>query len=300
MSLRLLLILWALSVKPFSTLQADDPIFSGPQIGEKLPPFKVRGVLGDDANKDLDFVAKANGKPIVLVFVHDATRPSIGMTRILTQYTSSREKDGLTTGVVWLQDDATEAENTLKRVQHALTPNTPTGVSVDGREGPGSYGLNRNVMMTILVGNAGLVTGNFALVQPSLQADLPKILESVVAVVGGTVPKLEELAGMPEQMMRQGTQDQAVNMRPLLTPLIRKDASPEDVDKAALAVEAFIEKNEAGQKEIGRITNTIIDAGKLEDYGTQRAREYFQKWAKAYPIKIEAKKAPTNRSGTLK
>ena len=300
MRLRLLLILLTLSVKPCGLLRADDPIFSGPQIGEKLPSFKVRGVFGDDASKDLDFVTKANGKPIVLVFVHDATRPSIGMTRILTEYTTTRSKDGLTTGVVWLQDDATEAENALKRIQHALTPNTPTGVSMDGREGPGSYGLNRNVMMTILVGNAGIVTGNFALVQPSLQADLPKILESVVAVVGGTVPKLEELAGMSEQMKRQGTQDPAVNMRPLLTPLIRKDASPEDVDKAALAVEAFIEKNEAGQKEIGRITNTIIDAGKLEDYGTQRAREYFLKWAKAYPIKIEAKKDPTNRSGVPK
>ncbi len=190
----------ALTFGQVGSVQADEPIFSGPQVGEKLPSFKVRGVFAEDAGKDLDFVSQANGKPVVLVFVHDATRPSIGMTRVLTQYTMSRAKDGLMTGVVWLQDDATEAENTLKRIQHALTPKTPTGVSMDGREGPGSYGLNRNVMLTILVGKAGIVTGNFALVQPSLQVDLPKILESVVAVVGGTVPKLEELEGMPEKM----------------------------------------------------------------------------------------------------
>ena len=174
----------------------QDEIFSGPQVGEKLSSFTVRGVFDEDAGKELDFVAAANGKPIVLVFVHDVNRQSISMTRILSQYTVDRAKDGVTTGIVWLDDDATAAENQLKRIRHALTPGAPTGVSVDGREGPGSYGLNRNVMLTILVGKEGVVTANFALVQPSLQVDLPKILASIVAVAGGQVPKLEELAGM--------------------------------------------------------------------------------------------------------
>ena len=35
---------------------AQDKVFSGPQVGEKLKPFKVRGVFDDDAGKDLDFV----------------------------------------------------------------------------------------------------------------------------------------------------------------------------------------------------------------------------------------------------
>src|SRR5687767_15568811 len=129
-----------------------DPIFSGPQVGEKLPPFLVRGAFDADAGKELDFVKQASGKPLVLVFVHDANRPSIGMTRALTSYTVGRAKDGLVTGVVWLDDDVTEAENMLKRIRHALTAGAPTGISLDGKEGPGSYGLNRNVTLTILVG----------------------------------------------------------------------------------------------------------------------------------------------------
>jgi tetrahydromethanopterin S-methyltransferase subunit B len=300
MRLRSLLLLFVIGIADIGSLQAEDPIFSGPQVGEKLPSFKVRGVYGDDAGKELDFVGIANGKPIVLIFVHDATRPSIAMTRVLTQYTIDRTKDGLMTGVVWLQDDVTEAENTLKRVEHALTPNTPTGVSTDGREGPGSYGLNRNVMLTILVGNAGIVTSNFTLVQPSLQSDLPKVLESIVAVAGGKVPRLDDLQGMPEQMKRRVIPDGEVNMRPLLAPLIRKGATLEDVDKAAMAVEAFVKENEAGQKEIGRTTNTIINAGKLANYGTPRAQEYLQKWAKSYPSKADSNKEPADRSSTSK
>ena len=182
---------------------AQDQIFSGPQVGEKLPPFTVRGVLDPDAGKDLDFVTAAKGKPVVLVFVHEVNRPSIGLTRVLTAYTKTRAKDGLTTGVIWLSDDATEADAMVRRVQHALTKGVPVGISADGREGPGKYGLNRKATLTILVGNKDKVTANFALVQPSLQADLPKILEAVVKEVGGEVPKLEDIPGIKEMQPKE-------------------------------------------------------------------------------------------------
>jgi len=273
---------------------AEDKLFSGPQVGERLVRFKVRGVFDQDAGKDLDFVAAADGKPIVLIFVHDVNRQSVSMVRILSEYTLGRAKDGLVTGVVWLDEDATAAENQLKRIRHALTPKVPTGVSVEGREGPGSYGLNRNVMLTILVGKDGLVAGNFALVQPSLQVDLPKILESVVSVAGGSVPKLEELPGMREMMRNMSSREEAPNLRPLMAPLIRREASDEDVDRAAKAIEERVEKDEAVRKEVARIANTIVDSGKLENYGTARAQEYLRKWAK------ELRKGPTERPAEKK
>ena len=297
---RLILSMIAATLCLVATLSGEEQIFSGPQPGEDLPSFKVRGVFDDDSGKDLDFVATADGKPIVLIFVHDVNRQSIGMTRVLSQYTVSRAKDGLNTGVVWLSDDATEAENTLKRVRHALAPKAPIGVSPDGREGPGSYGLNRNVMLTILVGKEGKVTGNFALVQPSLQADLPKILESIAAVAGGKAPKLEELEGMREMMRNQPARGEAPNLRPLLAPVIRLTASAEEVDKAAKALEEHVAKDEAARKEVGRIANTIIDAGKLENYGTARAQEYLQKWAKAYGKPKDPKEDAEKKEGPPK
>jgi hypothetical protein len=277
---RLLAIL-VVGVSANSPITGQDPPFSGPQVGEKLNSFKVRGVFDDEAGKDLDFVGQAEGKPIVLIFVHDVNRQSLSMARILSGYTVSRAKDGLSTGVIWLDDDATAAENQLKKVRHALTPKAPTGISLEGREGPGSYGLNRNVMLTILVGKEGKVTSNFALVQPSLQVDLPQILQSVVDVVGGEVPKLSDLPGMPE-MRIQPTQNEAPNLRPLLAPLIRRTASEADVEKAAKAIEEKAAEDAAVRQEIGRIANTIVDSGKLENYGTAKAQEYLAKWAKEY------------------
>jgi hypothetical protein len=265
---------------------AEDKVYSGPQPGEKLAPFKVRGILDLDAGKDLDFVTAAKGKPVVLVFVHDLNRQSVGMVRVLTTYTKTRAKDGLTTGVIWLSDDVSEAESTIKRIKHALTEGVPIGVSPDGREGPGTYGLNRKVQLTILVGNKDKVAANFALVQPSLQADLPKILDSVVKEVGGKAPKLEEIegamAGRKEPVRKEPAKGPDENLRGLLRPVIRLDATPEDVDKAAKAVEEYVAKNPAAKADIRSIANRIIDAGKLTDYGTPKAQEYLKKWAKEY------------------
>lgn len=261
---------------------AQEPVFSGPQSGERLPAFKVRGVFDPDAGKDLDFVTAAKGQPIVLVFVHDLNRQSLSMVRTLTAYTHSRSKEGLTTGVVWLSDDATEAENTLKRIKNALAAGVPTGISLEGREGPGTYGLNRKVMLTILVGNKDKVTANFALVQPSLQADLPKILAAVVKEAGGKAPTVESLTRVPPTNRPDSKKEPDANLRSLLRPVIQLNATPDEVDKAAKALEDYLVKNEAARTEVGRIANTIIDAGKLDSYGTARARDYLKKWAKEY------------------
>lgn len=279
--------------------RADEKPFSGPQPGEPLPAFKVQGVFDSQAGETIDFVEKAAGKPLVLIFVHDVNRQSISFVRAVANYTVSRVSDGLSTGVIWLSDDVGAAEAELKRVRHALAKDAPIGISLDGKEGPGSYGLNREVMLTILVGNDNKVTANFALVQPSLQVDLHPVVASVVRLVGGEVPTATELLamsgvnmrndngrpGMQNEARRQGEvdPDKAAALRELLRPVIRRDASESSVDEAAKRVEDFAENDETIRREIGRITNQIIGAGKLSDYGTPRARVYLQRWADSYP-----------------
>src|SRR5262249_44851402 len=212
--------------------RAQEPVFSGPQAGEKLPPIKVRGIFDPNTGKELDFVAQAAGKPIVLVFIHDPNRPSLRLTQALTYYTAGRVKEGLATGVIWLTDDATEAESILKSKRISLTPEAPTGISLDGKEGPGSYGLNRTVTLTILIGKEGRVTANFALVQPSIQADLPKILGEIGRVMGGPAPTLEDLLIMP-----------GVQLQGPILQFLQRTATPEDVDKEAAGIESYLRRD---------------------------------------------------------
>ena len=275
--------------------RGDDALFSGPQVGEKISSFEVRGVLDADAGKTIDFVAEAQGKPTLLIFVHEVTRPSIAFLRVLSEYARTRAKDGLTTGIVWLDNDATAAENSIKRMRHALPHGVRIGVSPDGEEGPGSYGLNRNVMLTIVLAKENKATANFALVQPSIPSDLPKVLGKIVDLVGGTVPKLDDLMRAENSAsMRSGVEtDEQLNT--LLRAVIRKDARPEDVDKAARDLEAYVSEHEKARNQVGRIANTIVGSGKLSNYGTPTAQEYLRKWARAYPSEPTTTSTPQTK-----
>ncbi|MEY3176153.1 MAG: hypothetical protein RLZZ436_4067, partial [Planctomycetota bacterium] len=52
------------------------------------------------------------------------------------------------------------------------------------------------------------------------------------------------------------------------------------VERAAKVIEERLAADAAVRREVARITRTIVDAGKLENYGTPKAQEYLRRWAK--------------------
>jgi hypothetical protein len=284
--------LFLVCIVPVAVWSADKPIFSGPQMGEKLASFKVKGIYDDDAGKELDYIKQSAGKTLFVVFFHERTRPAFGVTKTLMEYAATRKKDGLFSAIVFLPEDKTETESWLKRVRSVMPKKTPIGISVDGKEGPGSYGLNRNVALTILVAKNNKVTANFALVQPSVQADVPQVLKAVVKQIGGKVPTLAQL-GVKRYRRKAGKKNeeqQDPNLRGLISPIIQKTATPEEVEKAVFNLEKFLFDNPKSRLQVGDIARRIIKADKLEDYGTKRAQEYLPKWAKEYKLKARSKK----------
>jgi hypothetical protein len=168
---------------------AEPDIFSGPQVDESLPPLPLQLILSDDPAQIVDAVKPDDKRPhTLIVFVHQITRPSVAFTRILGNYAATRADSGLSTSVVFLGQDATAVADAVRRAIHALPDKVQVGVSPDGLEGPGAYGLNRNLTLTILIASEGKVRANHALVDPSLPVDLPKVLRSLVDVVGGPEP----------------------------------------------------------------------------------------------------------------
>ncbi|MCH7689096.1 MAG: hypothetical protein IH899_20880 [Planctomycetes bacterium] len=184
-----------------SRAEEKTPVFSGPQAGEKLPALKVRLAYGNEAGRTVDLVERAAGKPTLLVIVNGSNRPAARLTRILMNFAEMHE-DKLFAGVVYLDSDLSAAEQKLKRAVSWWKVGPPVGISIDGAEGPGSYGLNRNVNVTVLVANTGRVTSNFALVQPS-ETDAAKILKDVVALAGGRVPTEAEVMFLSVPTLRQ-------------------------------------------------------------------------------------------------
>jgi hypothetical protein len=265
--------------------KAEEPVFSGPQVGEKLPPFSAQAVFGDKADEDIEIVEKAPQGADLLIFFHQRTRPAFGLTNTIMKYAKTRK--GLRNTVVFLTEDTTAEAQWVRRVRKNLPEGINYAISGEGIEGPGSYGLNRNVAITLLVAKEGKVTANFALVQPGLQADGPKILKAIVeASGGGKVPTVSEIAG-PRYTGQTDTKPPArgendPKLTGLLRAVINKQAKEEQVKEAAEKVEAYIKTNKNARRELGRITTTVTNSDKLDNYGTEAAQVYLKKWAKEF------------------
>ena len=251
-------LLWAMATVGWTQ---DAPIFSGPQPGEKLASFKFRGVVGKDNGKQIDIVKAADGKPILLVFVHDQTRPSFGLATTLMHYAQTRAKDGLHSAAIFLSDDPTSAEKWMQRVTQYLPKGVSWGISPEGVEGPGSYGLNRKVSVTVLVGKAGKVTANFALVQPSLQADGPKILKALTSVAGGKAPSLAVI--QEETFLARAKMDSQLAM--LVAAVMRKDFKDEQSQAAAKALEKHVGNTPRLKRLVGATLRKKVRDGETKD-----------------------------------
>ena len=291
-------------------LLADEPVFSGPQAGEALPELKVRdvqwkGKRPEDgiqfSEEPVSWTADAADRPMLLVFVHELTRPGMALSRAVTRYASTL--DNAFCGIVFLTDDRTKTEQWIQRARGTLIQlrqKSRIGISVDGIEGPGAYGLNRNVQVTVLVAKGGKTTANFALVQPSAQADSLKIATAIAKAAGAKPPTAESLAKVATMMnAKRGAAKRGgdakgdakgadrVDLREVLGPLLRKDLSPEQVAVEAKKVEAVAKDNADVRDAIGRAASRIVAAKKLENYGSPAAQVHLKTWARKWAPKKE-------------
>ena len=264
-----------------ATVAADDAVvFSGPQPGETIPLFKVVMAYNETENEAVtDFGPASADTPTLLVFVNGANRPAARLTRVLMNYSEMRVNDGLSAGVVWLHDDHHEAREYLRKSVSWWGTGLPVGVSVDGSEGPGSYGLNRNVNVTVLVVNNKRVTANFALIQPS-ETDASAILGEVVKLIGGAVPTKSEtiFLSMPTRKLSDAewhTAPQDIRFRRLLCTLLSA-GNRKAAESSARAIEEYVNDDARRTKTLAQVAESL-GRGRT-NVGPIPAAEYLKEW----------------------
>ncbi len=187
------------SIICLSAASAQEVDYSGPQPSERLPKLEVVDAFETDGERPYDVIARVGADPSILVVIHDmlgnkSDEPSLGLAYVLMHYAATRADSGLKRNLVFLADDRQEMKKFLTKVRRALPKKeTPIVISTAGLEGPGSWGFNRNLRMTIVIANEGKATANLALQQPSVNVDTPKVLRELVKVIGGEEPKLKDL-----------------------------------------------------------------------------------------------------------
>jgi len=262
----------------------ESPVFSGPQVGEKLVGFKTVGVYNEYKGVEFNPVAMADGKPMMLVFIHNVTRPAGDIARVLIHYGEMRKQDGLFSALVILTDDVTKSEQ-MMHVTQWFSDGSPVGLSLDGAEGPGAYGLNRNVMVTVLVANKNRVTANFAFVQPSL-TDVPKILEAVHELVGGEIPTVPEIHFL-QSPTRLGVSPKDVKLRQMICTLLRSHDKPDVLAKTVTGIDGYVDSDKDKQQQLGQAARVIVQ----HSYGGRdpiilavpETRAILEAWSKKYP-----------------
>ena len=240
---------------------AADAVFSGPQPSEPTKAFKVLSLPRDGASLERDPITENKGGPIALVFLHALERSLVPLLKVVDEYGADR-KDHLKTEVIFLAEDKVSGEQRMKAASGSLKLKSNIGLSLDGPEGPGNYGLNKECMMTIVIAKDNKVTANFALVQPGI-ADAPKVLEALAKVSGDTNPPTVEslVQRRPQGEMRARRQDEMKNgnepakekfpgavptdekLVGLLRQFIRPTNENEVVDRVLNEVKAHIKDN---------------------------------------------------------
>ena len=192
-----------------SLLAADkEKVFSGPQPGEKVTPFEVRVITAAGPGGKRDPIKAAGDGPLTLVFLHGLERSMMPLMRVVDQY-GAKLNGRLNTDFIFLTDDPLRGDRGLPRVVQSLKARVKTGYSLDGIEGPGNYGLNKECLMTIVVAKGGRVTANFALIQPGI-ADGPAVVAAMAKAAGDKNPPTANV--LLEQHLQLGK-------RPVRAPL---------------------------------------------------------------------------------
>ena len=278
----------AIQVPAWSQEKGDDPpaaeIFSGPQPDEALPELTVTRLFAEGESTKVVLVPNSDTAVQVYMFVHQRTRPAFGLLRTISGC-CEHLKESTKGSVIFLTGDVAETMQWSQNARRALPASVLATVSADGVEGPGAWGLNRNMTMTVVVAKNGKVVRNFAVVQPSAAEDGPKIARAIAEVSGATLPTDEQIAKWSGVAAREMSAEASVDIRGLLGPVIRKDATVEQIEAAAKKVEAAAEKDAATKKAIGTACGRVVNSGKLENYGNETSQSFIKKWAEAYQDK---------------
>jgi hypothetical protein len=261
---------------------AQEKPFSGVQPGESIEPFKVLAVNGADAGREVDYISRFGDSPVFLIFLHQLDRNVAAFLHPCERFAQDRASAGLKTLIVYLAADKIEAERRMRAVIGSLRLESLVGVSLDGLEGPGSYGLNKEVAVTTIIAKDKKVSANFAIVQPGM-VDAPKVMAAVAQHVGGRVPTAEEIqaerararpaAGMVQDTTMGNTAGEGdpPELANLLRNLIRLQNTRDDVDQASQQLRAWAGTDAKRRALLAQKLTTIIPL----QYGTEYARAHM-------------------------
>ncbi len=250
-----------------------DSFPSGPQVGDKLPDFKMQGHFGPAAGKEFQLHAAIKSGPSLLIFMHapgdiGITRPGLQFLRPVDKYAAEMEK--LATQIVWISGDKEKTEGFLKRAENSLSLQSPVSICLEGgKDGPATYGLNDKVQITVLVAKDNKVLANFALTDPNGK-DSAKVIAAVAKLMGKNPPK-----DQPEEKKKARPDGKSPELQMLMRKMIQKDNTEDMCKTIAADMRKWAGRDEKKQNELREFARLVIRLA----YGNEHAQAALKKLA---------------------
>lgn len=281
--------LWVLGTMIGSNLLAQEKQFSGPQVGESLSTFKVLEVVSAEQIKDVS-LPQSTEDATVLMFMHKLSEPAIGLMMTIEWFVA--QHDEVHGHYVMLTDDREKSTAMARRwAARPFFSKSPMSISVDGAEGPGRYGLNRNVDMTVIVAKQNRVLHNFAIRGPN-NTDAPDILAAVAKTIGKPAPKYETIrtemrAERDRRRAKRMQETPLFKLAPnealgkLMVSMINREQSTEEaVQEIGQAMKEWAGDDRDKQKMLTEYASKVLEGNfRLHRY----AREALEEMAKKLP-----------------
>jgi hypothetical protein len=160
-----------------------ETVFSGPQKGEKVPSFRVVDVTGARKEREFDPTKEAASAPALYFFFVNPNRVVARTIKVIDAMAREGSSHGLRAYFIGLLPDRLEGDQRLRDAWSSLKPFIPVCLSPDGVEGPGSWGLNKQCQVTVVVAKDGKVVANVSALSPGDQ-DFEAIRAALQGVLG--------------------------------------------------------------------------------------------------------------------
>ena len=158
----------------------EEPIYSGPQPGEKVLPLTALNLRGGEAGQEFDPIKLAGDKLHLIFFVRESRTFGrfLGQLRKQLQTIETNSSQAWAMSVIVSTDDVNEAEKSFAILDQRYPKNLIVGLSKDGSAGPPTYGLDKNLTATVIVAKNGTVLHNLPYVGNAFYTQ-PHILGAV-------------------------------------------------------------------------------------------------------------------------
>ncbi|MEM7478914.1 MAG: hypothetical protein AAF483_28360 [Planctomycetota bacterium] len=192
---------------------SSEKVFSGLQPGEKTRPFKVLH-FKKPGGEELEIVNKYDDSKTLICFIHRLSNDDRILYGLgLVDFYAKRHKD-LSCHIVLLSDDRDKMERMLTPwTQGSLFSNSLLSLSADGSEGPGYYGLNRDVAMTVVIAKRDTVVSNLVFNAPN-NRDLESIMKAIAIACNAPEPTLADVQGELREV-RQSEMEKRIKASPV-------------------------------------------------------------------------------------